>query len=66
MKLEARLDRLEGSRDFPVTAEIIFAEASNPTIFDAERIEAMSRRMPQDELEKAISELARMIEERDA
>lgn len=66
MKLDQRVVRLEAANSTPVMAEEILAEALKLEFFDADRIGAMSMRMPQAELEKAISELGRMIEARDA
>lgn len=66
MKLEPRVNRLEKTNPVPVTAEMLFAEMATMTVYDDERVAALSRRMPEEELEAAIAKIKRLIEERDA
>lgn len=65
MKLDARLDRLEVANPVPVTAEMFLADMWKMRVYDDERVGAMSRRMPEAELEKALAEIGRLIKERD-
>ena len=66
MNLQNRIVRLEDARPAQVTAEMLFTEMATMTIYDDDQVAALSRRMPDAELETAIAEIERMIEERDA
>ena len=66
MRLDQRITRLETASLPPVTAEMLLAEMETMTVYDDDRVAALSRRMPEAELETAIAEIKRMIEDCEA
>lgn len=61
--LDTRLLRLEADSALPVTAEAFFAELMTWKVPNWGRFDELSRRMPEEELELAIADLDRLLDQ---